>query len=146
MVIYILKIPLALSTFSSVCTIIGAPCALFVTLPLASKVRAQPKNILRCVIEIHRGILQPKLHTSLCLNDGLRFVINLKICSSKCYYPQNHYHWTYLYNQWLWTFQMTLAVVYTEEKRTVIRLWPVTDIFQLKIHWAEMKSSFVHAR
>jgi len=54
---YILKNPLILSKFSSVCTITGAPCALFATLPLASNVRVRPKTMLHCVIEIGLGIL-----------------------------------------------------------------------------------------
>ena len=86
------KKTLVLSTFSSVSTIITARCALFVTLPLASKVRVRPKTMPHYVIEIRLGILKLKPRTSLCLDDGLRFVIKLNICSSKCYYPQNHYH------------------------------------------------------
>jgi len=56
--LHLKKNPLVLSTFSSVCTIIGGPCALFVTLPLVSKAHVQSKTMLHCVIEIGRGILK----------------------------------------------------------------------------------------
>jgi hypothetical protein len=48
------------------------------------------------------------------------------------------------YRWWLWSQQLTLAVVNAGESPPC--LWPVTDVFQSKIHYGEVQLCFVDVR